>query len=590
MDRAADDMLLEVKGLSTWFDTGFGTVKAVQDASFGLKRGKTLCVVGESGSGKSVAARSILQIVPRPGRIVGGEILLHGSRLPAARDGVVDIARLDPRGREVRSIRGRDISMIFQEPMSSLSPVHTIGHQIVEAIRLHRRISKAEARERAAEVLDQVRIPRPRQSLDSYPFEFSGGMRQRAMTAMALACEPRLLIADEPTTALDVTTQAEILDLIKELQARYGMSVMFITHDMGVVAEIADEVVVMQLGRMVERGTVDAMFHAPQHSYTQRLLASVLKLERRAHRAPAGVRPDATQARPMAETAETVLSVRGLSMHYPARARPFRKASGGPVKAVDDVSFDLYRGETLGIVGESGSGKTTLGRCVLRVLQPSGGSIRFQSRTSGEVDLATLPAHALKPYWGEIRLVFQDPFASLNPRMTVFQIIAEPLVNNGFSRGAALEERVAALMLKVGLSPDMLRRYPHAFSGGQRQRIGIARAIALEPQLIVADEATSALDVSLRAQMLDLLLQLREELGLSYLFISHDISVVRYMCDRVAVMHLGKVVELGETGQICDAPRHPYTQSLISAVPRPDPRLRGSITRIRYQPAPAAAG
>jgi peptide/nickel transport system ATP-binding protein len=577
------DTLLEVKNLSTWFETGLGIVKAVEEASFTLKRGRTLCVVGESGSGKSVTARSILQIVPRPGRIVSGEILLHGAETPSARNGIVDIARLDPRGREARSIRGRDISMIFQEPMSSLSPVHAIGHQIIETIRLHRRVSRAEARERAVEVLAQVRIPRPRQSLESYPFEFSGGMRQRAMTAMALACEPKLLIADEPTTALDVTTQAEILDLIKELQARYGMSVMFITHDMGVVAEIAEEVVVMQLGRVVERGTVDAIFHEPRHPYTQRLLASVLKLERRAHRAavlPSGPSP----ARP----ADAVLRIEGLQMLYPARARLFRKPTEAPVRAVDDVSFELLRGETLGIVGESGSGKTTLGRCVLRVLRPSGGRIRFQSRESGEVDLAALPEHALKPYRREIRLVFQDPFASLNPRMTVFQIIGEPLVNNAIARGRELEDRVAGLMVKVGLSPDMLRRYPHAFSGGQRQRIGIARAIALEPQLIVADEATSALDVSLRAQMLDLLLQLREDLDLSYLFISHDISVVRYMCDRVAVMHLGKVVELGETGQICDAPRHPYTRSLISAVPRPDPRLRGSLQRIRYRPETAS--
>jgi len=577
---ASNDMLLEVKNLSTWFETGFGTIKAVEEASFSLKRGKTLCVVGESGSGKSVAARSILQIVPRPGRIMSGEILLHGTDGPSVRNGVVDIAKLDPRGREVRAIRGRDISMIFQEPMSSLSPVHTIGHQIVEAIRLHRHVSKAEARERAVEVLEQVRIPRPRQSLDSYPFEFSGGMRQRAMTAMALACEPKLLIADEPTTALDVTTQAEILELIKELQARYGMSVMFITHDMGVVAEIAEEVVVMQLGRVVERGPVDAVFHDPQHPYTKRLLASVLKLERRAHRVPA----EAIAAAAGAPRSDVLLRVAGLKMLYPPRARLFRKSTEAPVRALDDVSFDLFRGETLGIVGESGSGKTTLGRCVLRVLQPSGGSIRFQSRGSGEVDLAALPRRALKPYWREIRMVFQDPFASLNPRMTVFQIISEPLHNNAIARGRELEDRVEQLMVKVGLSPDMLRRYPHAFSGGQRQRIGIARAIALQPQLIVADEATSALDVSLRAQMLDLLLQLREDLGLSYLFISHDISVVRYMCDRVAVMHLGKVVELGETGQICDAPRHAYTQSLISAVPRPDPRLRGSITRIRYRP------
>jgi peptide/nickel transport system ATP-binding protein len=583
MDLIPDDILLEVKRLNTWFETDYGTVMAVRDAGFDLKRGKTLCVVGESGSGKSVAARSILQIVPRPGRIVSGEILLHGSHLRTALEGVVDIAKLDPRGPEIRSIRGHDISMIFQEPMSSLSPVHTIGHQIIEAIRLHRRASKVEARERAIEVLEQVRIPHPLQSLDSYPFEFSGGMRQRAMTAMALACEPKLLIADEPTTALDVTTQAEIIELIRELQQRYGMSVMFITHDMGVVAEIAEEVAVMQLGRVVERGPVDAIFHDPQHSYTRRLLASVLKLQRRAHQVPTTIPSGSDLA-----GREAVLRVRELSMHYAARPRLFHKARSGAVKAVDGVSFDLYRGEALGIVGESGSGKTTLGRCVLRILQPTGGSVRFQSRTTGEVDLATLPARSLKPYWGEIRMVFQDPFASLNPRMTVFQIIAEPLVNNRIARGRELEDRVATLMRRVGLSPDMLRRYPHAFSGGQRQRIGIARAIALEPQLIVADEATSALDVSLRAQMLDLLLQLREDLGLSYLFISHDISVVRYMCERVAVMYLGKVVELGETDQICDAPQHPYTKSLISAVPRSDPRLRGSLTRIRYLPETAS--
>ena len=392
---ATEEMLLEVKNLSTWFDTGFGIVQAVQEASLSLKRGKTLCVVGESGSGKSVMARSILQIVPRPGRIVGGEILLHDA------GGIVDIAKLDPRGPQVRSIRGRDISMIFQEPMSSLSPVHTIGHQIVEAIRLHRRVSKAEARDRAVEVLEQVRMPRPRQSLDSYPFEFSGGMRQRAMTAMALACEPKLLIADEPTTALDVTTQAEILDLLRELQARYGMSVMFITHDMGVVAEIAEEVAVMQLGRIVERGPVDAIFHDPQHPYTRRLLDSVLKLERRAHRATGpGADPDG-----VAPAREPLLRVRDLSMRFAPRARLFRKPSGDTVTAVDGVSFDLYRGETLGIVGESGSGKTTLGRCVLRVLRPSGGSIRFRSRAAGEVDLAALPARALKPYWGEIRMI-----------------------------------------------------------------------------------------------------------------------------------------------------------------------------------------
>ena len=574
-------IVLEVRNLSTWFETGPQLIKAVEDVSLTLRRGRTLCVVGESGSGKSVTARSILRIVPRPGRIVGGEILLHGSDLPWAGGVPVDLARLAPKGRRIRQIRGRDIAMIFQEPMSSLSPVHTIGQQIVEAIRLHRRVSKADARARAIEVLEQVKIPRPAQSIDSYTFEFSGGMRQRAMTAMALACEPKLLIADEPTTALDVTTQAEILDLIRELQTRYGMAMMFITHDMGVVAEIADEVAVMQLGRVVEQGPVDQIFHDPRHPYTQHLLGSVLKLERRSHRAAA--------PSPAAAAAPAVLTVENLSMHFASRKRAFGRSRGETVKALDAVSFELRRGETLGIVGESGSGKTTLGRCILRVLDPTGGKVLFHGRDAAAVDLAALPRRAVKPYWREIRMIFQDPFSSLNPRMTVLQVVGEPMRNCGVARGAELEERVAELLRQVGLSPDMMRRYPHAFSGGQRQRIGIARAIALRPQLIVADEATSALDVSLRAQVLDLLLELRERLDLSYVFISHDISVVRYMCDRVAVMHRGRIVEIGETGAVCDQPEHPYTRSLISAVPKPDPRLRGSLSRIRYEPEAGAA-
>ncbi|MFO1061960.1 MAG: ABC transporter ATP-binding protein [Dongiaceae bacterium] len=578
------DLVLEVQNLGTWFDSGQQTVKAVDDVSLTLRRGRTLCVVGESGSGKSVTARSILKIVPTPGRIVAGRILLHGSALPWAGGAPIDITALPPKSRRIRDIRGREIAMIFQEPMSSLSPVHTIGSQIVEAIRLHRRVSKAEARARAIEVLGQVKIPRPAQSIDAYPFEFSGGMRQRAMTAMALACEPKLLIADEPTTALDVTTQAEILDLIKELQARYGMAVMFITHDMGVVAEIADEVAVMRLGRVVEQGPVDAIFHDPQHPYTKLLLGSVLKLESRARRPAAAA---ATAPATAAATADAVLEVADLDMTFAGRRRRFGRGGSEAVKALDGVGFTLRRGETLGIVGESGSGKTTLGRCVLRILDPTAGRILFRDRAGRSADLAALPRRAVKPFWREIRMIFQDPFSSLNPRMTVLQIVAEPMRNHGIDSGSALQDRVAELLRRVGLSPDMMRRYPHAFSGGQRQRIGIARAIALDPQLIVADEATSALDVSLRAQVLDLLLDLREQLSLSYLFVSHDISVVRYMCDRVAVMHRGRIVEIGETEAICTDPQHPYTRSLISAVPKPDPRLRGTIKRIRYEPATA---
>jgi peptide/nickel transport system ATP-binding protein len=578
----ASDLVLEVQGLGTWFDSSGQVVKAVDDVSLSLRRGRTLCVVGESGSGKSITARSILKIVPPPGRIVAGRILLHGSDLPWAGGAPVDITALPPKSRRIRDIRGREIAMIFQEPMSSLSPVHTIGSQIVEAIRLHRRVSKAEARARAIEVLGQVKIPRPAQSVDAYPFEFSGGMRQRAMTAMALACEPKLLIADEPTTALDVTTQAEILDLIKELQVRYGMAVMFITHDMGVVAEIADEVAVMRLGRVVEQGPVDAIFHDPQHPYTKLLLGSVLKLESRARR-PAAAAPAATPS----AAPDPVLQVEDLSMHFAGRRRRFGRGGSETVKALDGVGFTLQRGETLGIVGESGSGKTTLGRCVLRILDPSAGRILFRDRAGRSADLAALAPAAVRPFWREIRMIFQDPFSSLNPRMTVLQIVAEPMRNHGIDSGSALQDRVAELLRRVGLSPDMMRRYPHAFSGGQRQRVGIARAIALDPQLIVADEATSALDVSLRAQVLDLLLDLREQLSLSYLFVSHDISVVRYMCDRVAVMHRGRIVEIGETEAVCTDPQHPYTRSLISAVPKPDPRLRGTIRRIRYEEAKA---
>ncbi|MFK8251155.1 ABC transporter ATP-binding protein [Ancylobacter terrae] len=570
-----NDIVVEVRNLSTWFDTGRDVLKAVDGIDFTLRRGRTLCVVGESGSGKSVTARSILNIVPKPGRIVGGDILLHGA---GPDGGPLNLAALDPKGRQIRAIRGRDIGMIFQEPMSSLSPVHTIGQQIIETIRLHERMSKKEARERAIEMLAQVKIPRPERSIDSYPFEFSGGMRQRAMTAMALVCNPKLLIADEPTTALDVTTQAEILDLMRGLQSRHGMAMMFITHDMGVVAEIADDVAVMYHGKVVETGSVDDIFFAPKHPYTKQLLNSVLALEQRSHLAGKVGRDG---------SAGTILEVSNLSMSYGGRRTLFGRQQEGPLKALDDVSFSLRRGETLGIVGESGSGKTTLGRCIMRILDPTAGSILFRPKDAPPVDLAPLPRSAVKPYWRDMRMIFQDPFSSLNPRMTVLQIVAEPLRNHGIASGHELEERVAELLRRVGLPPEAMRRYPHAFSGGQRQRIGVARAIALKPQLIVADEATSALDVSLRAQVLDLLLELGQELDMSYVFISHDIGVIRYMCDRVAVMHRGRIVEIGETQSVCDDPQHPYTKSLISAVPKPDPRLRGTKNRIRYEMEPA---
>lgn len=570
-----DGAVVEISNLSTWFDTGQEVIKAVDDISLTLRRGKTLCVVGESGSGKSVTARSILNIVPRPGRIVSGKVLLHQEDASGARGGTVDLAQLDPRGRQIRAIRGRDIAMIFQEPMSSLSPVHTIGSQIIEAVRLHQPLSRSEARQRAIEVLEQVMIPHPERCIDSYPFEFSGGMRQRAMTAMALVCKPKLLIADEPTTALDVTTQAEILDLMKGLQSHYGMALMFITHDMGVVAEIADEVAVMYQGKVVEQGPVHDVFLEPQHAYTHRLLKSVLALERRSRQAA---------DRTVDTTSDPILTIDKLGMYFEGRRRIFGGGRGIGVQALDDVSFTLRRGETLGVVGESGSGKTTLGRCIMRILNPTSGRVEFSGRDGKSVNLADVPRTAVKPYWREMRMIFQDPFSSLNPRMTVLQIISEPLRNYAVASGTELEDRVAVLLQRVGMPRDAMRRYPHAFSGGQRQRIGIARAIALKPQLIIADEATSALDVSLRAQVLDLLLDLGGDLGMSYIFISHDISVIRYMCDRVAVMHRGRIVEIGDTDSVCEDPQHAYTQSLLSAIPNPDPRQRGTARRVSYEP------
>ena len=554
--------VLEVRDLVTHFPTRSGVVRAVDGVSFTVHAGETLCIVGESGSGKSVTARSILQIVDDPGRIVAGSMTL------TCADGTsVDLAKLDPRGRAIRAVRGRDIAMIFQEPMSSLSPVHSVGDQITEVLRLHLQLSKPAARARCIELLAQVEIPAPEKAIDRYTFEFSGGMRQRVMIAMALACNPQLLIADEPTTALDVTTQAEILALIRKLQTEHGMAVMFITHDMGVVAEIADDVVVMYLGRVVETGPVDTIFHAAQHAYTRRLIGSVLKLEQKAEirlRRP-----------PLPDTALPVLEVSGLTMQFGTGQNPF--------KALDHVGLTVKPGETLGIVGESGSGKTTLGRCLMGVYTPAAGRIVYRRADASTIDILAADRQALRAYQRDIRMVFQDPVGSLNPRMTVAQIIGEPLLVNNIARGRALDEKVAGLLELVGLEPAWRERYPHAFSGGQRQRIGIARAVALNPRVIVADEATSALDVSLRAQMLDLMMELQDRLGLAYVFISHDIGVIRYMCDRVAVMYRGQIVETGTAAQVCDAPTHAYTQALLSAIPRPDPRGRRMHERFRYE-------
>ena len=564
--------VLKVEKLSIEFQLRTSVFKAVKDVSFSIKRGGTLCLVGESGSGKSVTARSLLQIVDKPGRITSGRIVLTREA-----EGI-DITTLKANGPQIRAVRGGKVGLIFQEPMSALSPFHTIGDQIDEVLQIHLHLEKAEARRRTIELLRQVEIKNPAEMANRYSFEYSGGMRQRVCIAMALACDPDVLIADEPTTALDVTTQAEILDLIKRLQQRRGMAVLLITHDMGVVAEVADEVAVMRNGEIVEKGPVEAIFHDPQHSYTRHLLEATRKLEHNSRE-----RDDRTASR-----IEPVLSVRNLSKYYGSKQAADGSWSGG-LRAVDDVSLDLYPGENLGIVGESGSGKTTLGRLIMRITEPTMGSISYRQADGVTSDVLDMRGAALRAYHAQVRLIFQDPFASLNPRMTVKQIVGDPLRIAGMARGRARDGRVAELLRMVGLSPDTMDRYPHAFSGGQRQRIGIARALALDPRVIVADEATSALDVSIRSQILDLLLDIQTRLDLSFIFISHDISVIRYFCDRVAVMYKGRIVEVGSSQKICTSPDEPYTRALISAVPSPDPRQKRMMHRVRFAPEIADA-
>ena len=564
--------LLSVRDLRTSFPLPKGEVKAVDGISFDLLEGEMLCIVGESGSGKSAAARSILQILDRPGKIVGGKILLHRFKGDSdTPDETIDIATLGRSGPAIRAIRRQDISMIFQEPMSSLSLVHSCGDQIVEAVRLARpQISRAEAWQRTVELLGQMQLTSPERVARQFPFELSGGMRQRVMIAMALASDPRILIADEPTTALDVTTQAEILALLNRLRQTLGLGVIFITHDMGVVANIADRVAVMQRGKIVEFSPLRALFDAPQHPYTRMLLGSALRLE-----SPSPLRQPvpATAAPPAEATPEPLLSVRDLAKTFIARKSLFDRG-GQDTRAVDGVSFDVFPNENLGVVGESGSGKSTMARCVVGLYPSTGGSMLYRRADGTSVDLAGHRRHGRDPLLREIRMIFQDPFSALNPRMSIGQIVGEPLYVSGIARGRELKERVAELLRLVGLEPRMMERYPHAFSGGQRQRIVIARSIAVNPRLLVADEATSALDVSLRAQMLDLMLELQSRLQLSYIFITHDISNVRYFCDRVVVMHGGKVVETGRVDAVLDSPRESYTQRLIASVPRPDPSLR----------------
>ena len=579
--------LLEVNNLEIEFKLhAQGVVRVVDGVSFRINDGASVALVGESGSGKSVTAQAILGILPGSARICGGEIIFTDPRTGAS----LDLAQLDTQGDRFMGIRGGRISMIFQEPMTSLSPLHTIGNQIVEAVRLHRDVNETEAADSAEEMLARVGFPDPRRALDTYPFELSGGLRQRAMIAMALVCRPALLIADEPTTALDVTIQAQILSLIRELQSELDMALLLITHDLGVVANMAEEVVVAYHGKLMESGGVNDIFENPQHPYLQALMKAVPRVGMVAGERLTPIR-DVKHTRgahledkePWPEDADgagPLLDVRNIEKSFGTRRSGFFGADDGfQIRAVQDVSFHIDKGECLGLVGESGCGKTTLSKIIMRAMTPDRGSIRFND-WGKSVPLLELNASDLIEYRRKIQFIFQDPFSSLNPRMTVFDIISEPLVIHKLYDREKRETIVKDLMQQVGLDPRFLSRYPHSFSGGQRQRIGIARALALEPDLLICDEPVSALDVSVQAQILNLLKDLQTELGLTYLFISHNLAVVDYMADRIAVMCAGFVVELAPREQLFRNPIHPYTRALLAAVPRTDPSRRLNLDEL----------
>ena len=612
LDSTAEPLLV-VNNLQTYFFGEGRIVKAVDGISYTLNPGEVIGIVGESGSGKSVSSLSLMRLIDSPpGRIVGGEIRFDGDNLLGMTDD------------EMRGIRGNKISMIFQEPLTSLNPVYSIGEQIMEPLVLHQGLNKRDARDRAIEMLQRVGVPSPVERIKAYPHQLSGGMRQRAMIAMALSCNPRLLIADEPTTALDVSIQAQILELMRDLQRDFGSSMIFITHDLGVVSEMCDRVLVMYAGRIVEQGTTQQIFSGPKHPYTWGLFDCLPRIEERKGirltpifgqppnlaNPPSGCKfhprcpyafercvleepplftrddgqtvrcwlyddgADGTKHR-ISETRESsiieqpeknevLLDVRDLRKWFPITRGIFQRTVGN-VQAVDGLNFQLHRGETLGVVGESGCGKSTAGRVLLRLLDPTSGQVMFDGH-----DLATLDSSGLRAMRKRMQIIFQDPYSSLNPRRTVGSIVAQPLTLHKIAKGKEVNERVRDILERVGLNPAHAARYPHEFSGGQRQRIGIARAIAANPDFIVCDEPVSALDVSIQAQIVNLLQDLQNELGLSYIFIAHDLSVVRSVSDRVAVMYLGKIVEIGTNEQIYEDTLHPYTKALLSAVPKTD--------------------